>query len=217
MKERKANARQCGKDLGMTLPWIIDDMKSTIQKAYGGLPYCAYIITSEGKVFYKEAWANASNIDKKLKEMYSSKPEFKTKAAKYLEKNILAEKEPDRRAHLMVRLARLACKDARKSLAAVFRKEKETGVKTELVKALADTTQKEYIEFLINLLGDAEEKIRTEAAAALKKLTGETLGFDPGAEEEKRKESTAKWKAWWGKNRDFLVWSGELERFIIKK
>jgi len=217
LKERKANAKQCQKELGMTLPWIIDDMKSSIQRAYGGLPNSAYIIGSNGKVFYKEAWADASNLDKKLKEMYKSDPKLKTNAVKYLEGNILSEKKAERRAELMVKLSRIDCEDARKVLGRILKKEKETDVKTELIKSLTNTSQKQYIEFLIETLEDTEEDVRSVTLKTLKELTGKTFDFDAAAEEAERSKSIVKWKSWWGENKDRLVWSEELERFEAKK
>lgn len=213
LKERMANAGQCEKELGMTLPWIIDDMKSTIQRAYGGLPNCAYIITSEGKVFYKEAWADASNLDRKLKELYGSDPKFKAKAAAHVKNSILSEKDASRRAELSVRLARLACEDACKELLEVFKKEVETEIRASMAKALAYTKQKRCIEFLVSLLGDSKKEIRSAAIKTLEKLTGERLGFEPAAEEKTRTESVARWNDWWDSNKDKLVWSEEAGRF----
>lgn len=215
--QRRANAKQCEKDLSMTLPWIIDDMKSTIQEAYGDLPNSAYIITSKGKIFYKEAWANAGKLNKKLKELYRSNPELQAAAAEHLKINILSQKDPSRRAQLGLKLAKMACKDACKALIEVFRKEKETTVRVKLSEAFAFTKQKECIEFLITLLDDQEQEVRAAAIGVLKKLTGESFDFDPAAGERQRAKSRARWRAWWRSNKDKLAWSDELERFKVKK
>ena len=165
--ERKKNAKKCKKDLGMTLPWIIDDMKSSIQRAYGGLPNCAYIIDSKGKVFYKEAWASAEKLNEKLKELFESKPEYKKNAVKHVEKSIQKEKESEKRIVLAEKLAKLACEDACESLTGIFKEEKELETRAKLVGMFALTKQKKCIGFLIGLLDSSEEDIRKAAIETL--------------------------------------------------
>jgi hypothetical protein len=47
------NAGECIKDLGFTIPCLVDDMQNTAQKAYAGWPDRLYVIDAEGKVAYK--------------------------------------------------------------------------------------------------------------------------------------------------------------------
>lgn len=47
------NAGACIKDLGFTIPCLVDDMQNTAQKAYAGWPDRLYVVDAEGKVAYK--------------------------------------------------------------------------------------------------------------------------------------------------------------------
>jgi hypothetical protein len=217
IEERQANAKQCDKDLGMTLPWIIDDMKSSIQKAYGGLPYCAYIITCKGKIYYKEAWASAEKLNEHLKKLYESDPKFKSNAAKHVKKKILAEKDSDRRVELGNKLAKLACEDSCKALIDILKKEKKKEVRVKLVKALVHTKQKKCIEYLLTLLGDKEKDIRSATVKILRKLTAENFDFDPEGEDEERAEAIAKWSKWFNDNKEKLAWCEESESFKVQE
>lgn len=219
MEERKANARQCEKDLGMTLPWLIDDMKSSIQRAYGRLPNSAYILTREGKVYYKEAWADAAKLDEQLKKLLKEQPaQSAEETIKDLKKQITeAKKDPQKRIELGARLAQVATEDACKTLIEIFKKEGDLEVLVKLVKAFAHTKQKKCIEFLISLLDHAKEEIRTAAIQVIEKYTGETFDYDPKAEKDDRAKAITKWKAWWKENESKLAWSDDEEKFVVKK
>ena len=52
-EERVKVAGSCMKDLKMTIPCLVDDMKNTAQKAYAGWPDRLYVIDKEGKVSFK--------------------------------------------------------------------------------------------------------------------------------------------------------------------
>ena len=47
-----------------------------------------------------------------------------------------------------------------------------------------------------------DEGLRRAAVGSLRRLTGQSFGFDPSAEEALRDEAVAKWEAWWSENRD---------------
>lgn len=219
IEERKANAKQCEKDLGMTLPWLVDDMRGAIQRAYGGLPNSAYVLTREGKVYYKEAWANASSLDEQLKKLLKEQPvKSEKETIKELKKAISkAKKDPEKRAELGTRLAQVATEDACKTLIQVFRREKDADVLVKLVKAFVHTKQKKCIEFLISLLDHAREEIRAAAIEVIEKYTGQTFDYNPKAGKDDRAEAVTKWKAWWKDNEDKLVWSDDKEKFVVEK
>lgn len=46
-------AGHCLKDLKLTIPCLVDDMKNTAQKAYAGWPDRLYVIDAGGKVVYQ--------------------------------------------------------------------------------------------------------------------------------------------------------------------
>ena len=57
--------------------------------------------------------------------------------------------------------------------------------------------------------------MRKKAFETLKKLTSESQGYEPDADENKRTECIKKWTSWWDKNKDKLKWSSEKSMFII--
>jgi len=219
VEERKANAKQCEKDLGMTPPWLIDDMRGAIQRAYGGLPNSAYVITREGKVYYKEAWADAKNLDEQLRKLLKEQPvKSEKEAIADLEKDIAGAKDdPGKRAELGAKLAQIATEDACKTLIKIFTAEKDLQVQVKLVEAFIHTKQKKCIEFLISLLNHAREEVRAAAFAVIRKYTGETLDYDPKAGRNDRERAVEKWEAWWKDSEDRLVWSDEKEQFVVRE
>lgn len=52
-EERLKVAGECVKDLKLSLPCLVDDMKNTAQRAYAGWPDRIYVIDREGKVAYQ--------------------------------------------------------------------------------------------------------------------------------------------------------------------
>jgi len=52
-EERVKVAGECVKDLKLSIPCLVDDMKNTAQKAYAGWPDRFYVIDGAGKVVYK--------------------------------------------------------------------------------------------------------------------------------------------------------------------
>jgi hypothetical protein len=52
-KEREGVAGTCLKDLKLTIPCLLDDMKDTAEKAYAGWPDRFYVVDVEGKIAYK--------------------------------------------------------------------------------------------------------------------------------------------------------------------
>ena len=52
-EERCKAAGSCMKDLKLTIPCLVDDMKNTAQKAYAGWPDRLYVVDAEGKIAYQ--------------------------------------------------------------------------------------------------------------------------------------------------------------------
>jgi hypothetical protein len=53
------------------------------------------------------------------------------------------------------------------------------------------------VPLLIRRLEDEDPAARAAAFEALRRTTGETLGFDPAAPDEERAKATARWEEWW--------------------
>ena len=51
--ERVKTAGSCMKDLKLSIPCLVDDMKNSAQKAYAGWPDRLYVIDKDGKVAFK--------------------------------------------------------------------------------------------------------------------------------------------------------------------
>jgi type I thyroxine 5'-deiodinase len=52
-EDRVKVAGECMKDLELTIPCLVDDMKNTAQLGYAGWPDRMYVVDKEGKVSYK--------------------------------------------------------------------------------------------------------------------------------------------------------------------
>lgn len=52
LKERMEVAGACVKDLGITMPALVDDMADTANLAYAGWPERLYVIGKDGKIAY---------------------------------------------------------------------------------------------------------------------------------------------------------------------
>jgi len=70
-------------------------------------------------------------------------------------------------------------------------------------RLLADLAPPSCVEDLIPLLADDDPEIRFHTAAALNRLTGQTLGFSPDACAASPRDPTplAAWQEWWNRNR----------------
>jgi len=55
---------------------------------------------------------------------------------------------------------------------------------------------------LIRALSDASPTVRALAAECLRRLAKADLPFDPNAAPAERRAAIARWRQWWGKNRD---------------
>jgi len=75
-----------------------------------------------------------------------------------------------------------------------------------VAKLLAEMAEPWSIADLIELLGDGDKQVRFYAAAALKRLTKETLGHEPTEWRDRDlsalKKAREEWREWWAKNKD---------------
>jgi thioredoxin-related protein len=61
--ERCRLAGDTRQELKARIPLIIDEMNNATRAAYGNLPNCAYLIGTDGRVFFKQAWTNATTLE----------------------------------------------------------------------------------------------------------------------------------------------------------
>ena len=58
------------------------------------------------------------------------------------------------------------------------------------------------VDALLVTLADPESIVRHTAHTSLKKLTGQSIAFDPDGSSSSRSSAQRRWKDWWSKNRD---------------
>jgi len=66
--ERLAHARQAVKELGTTIPWLVDPMDNRLKHALGDRPNSEYVIDPTGKIVRKRPWSNPAEVRKDLEE-----------------------------------------------------------------------------------------------------------------------------------------------------
>ena len=69
LDERLAHARQAEKQLGATIPWLVDAMDNRLKHALGDRPNSEFIIDPKGKIVRKRAWSNPAQVRKDLEEL----------------------------------------------------------------------------------------------------------------------------------------------------
>ncbi len=77
----------------------------------------------------------------------------------------------------------------------------EIAVRKAALDAAGGFKSADAVDGLMEFLRDPEPDLRGAAAAGLRKLTGQSMGFDPAADEALREEVVQKWEAWWAENR----------------
>lgn len=65
-KERVAHARQAEKQLGASIPWIVDAMDNRLKHALGDRPNSEYILDPKGRVVRKRGWSHPGQVRKDL-------------------------------------------------------------------------------------------------------------------------------------------------------
>lgn len=69
LDERRAHARQAEKELGATVPWLVDAVDNRLKHALGDRPNSEFILDPKGKVVRKRAWSNPAQVRKDLEEL----------------------------------------------------------------------------------------------------------------------------------------------------
>ncbi len=64
LDERLAQARQAEKQLGATIPWIVDAMDNRLKHALGDRPNSEFIHRPEGRVAAKRDWSNPAQSER---------------------------------------------------------------------------------------------------------------------------------------------------------
>jgi hypothetical protein len=66
IEERLAHARQAVKQLGSTIPWIVDPMDNRFKHAMGDRPNSEFVIDRKGMIVRKRAWSDPVELRKDL-------------------------------------------------------------------------------------------------------------------------------------------------------
>jgi hypothetical protein len=86
-----------------------------------------------------------------------------------------------------------------------YKTPQEATKRHRVARILADMAEPRSIADLIELLADGDNQVRFYAATALKRLTGETLGFQPSDWRDRNvnalKDARQAWREWWVKNK----------------
>ena len=69
LEERLGHARQAGKQLGSTIPWLVDAMDNRLKHALGDRPNSEFIIDPQGRIVRKRAWSHPGQVRKDLEEL----------------------------------------------------------------------------------------------------------------------------------------------------
>jgi len=69
LDERLAHARQAEKQLGATIPWLVDDMDNQLKHALGDRPNSEFIIDPQGVITHKRAWSHPAQVRNDLEQL----------------------------------------------------------------------------------------------------------------------------------------------------
>ncbi|HVL12817.1 MAG TPA: deiodinase family protein, partial [Gemmata sp.] len=69
LEERLAHARQAAKQLGASIPWLVDAMDNRLKHAMGDRPNSEFIINPKGIIVRKRAWSHPIQLRKDLEEL----------------------------------------------------------------------------------------------------------------------------------------------------
>lgn len=69
LPERLEHARQAERQLGASIPWIVDPMDNRLKRALGDRPNSEFIVNPEGIIIRKRAWSNPAQVRKDLEEL----------------------------------------------------------------------------------------------------------------------------------------------------
>ena len=69
LDERLAHARQAEKQLGATVPWLVDDMENRLKHALGDRANSEFIVNPKGIIVRKRAWSHPGEVRKDLEQL----------------------------------------------------------------------------------------------------------------------------------------------------
>ena len=69
LPERLEHARQAERQLGASIPWIVDAMDNRLKRALGDRPNSEFIVNPEGIIIRKRAWSNPPQVRKDLEDL----------------------------------------------------------------------------------------------------------------------------------------------------
>ena len=69
LSERLDHARQAERQLGASIPWIVDAMDNRLKHALGDRPNSEFIVNPEGIIIRKRAWSDPAEVRKDLEEL----------------------------------------------------------------------------------------------------------------------------------------------------
>jgi HEAT repeat protein len=81
-------------------------------------------------------------------------------------------------------------------------KDQDVFVRRLTAEGLGSFRDKTAVDALIVALADPEGIVRHTAHGALRKLTKQSIAFDPDASSSARAQAQRRWKDWWDKNRE---------------
>lgn len=76
----------------------------------------------------------------------------------------------------------------------------EPAARNQAAVQAAERRDRSAVPHLVRMLDSDDPATRLVAGAALKRITGETLGYDPVGPESERREAIARWEAYVGKD-----------------
>jgi hypothetical protein len=69
LKERLAHAQQAEKQLGASVPWLVDAMDNRLKHALGDRPNSEFIIDPQGVIVRKRAWSHPAEVRRDLEQL----------------------------------------------------------------------------------------------------------------------------------------------------
>jgi hypothetical protein len=69
LEERLLHTRQAQKQLGASIPWLVDPIDNRLKHALGDRPNSEYILDPKGNVVRKRSWSNPAQVRKDLEEL----------------------------------------------------------------------------------------------------------------------------------------------------
>ncbi len=69
LQERLAHVRQAEKQLGASVPWIVDPIDNRLMHALGNRPNSEFIVDPQGRIVRKRAWSHPAQVRKDLEQL----------------------------------------------------------------------------------------------------------------------------------------------------